>query len=73
MPIVSSSFSSNRYNDFDDYEDFCGLECFPYVSLREHEEPTPVLIEPNKQPQAPSFFNRIFAMVKFQNRFKPQF
>ena len=70
MPIVSGIFS-NRYNDPEDYEEFIGAESFPYVILRESQEPEEWITEPNKQPV--SFFERIVTMMKFQNVIKPQF
>lgn len=67
MPIVSNFFSSNRCDDFDDYEDFCGMENSPFVISYEPEEEEisvqPIPIEPKYKI---SFRGRFAAWIKFR-------
>lgn len=63
MPIINGVFS-NRYDDSDDYEDYCGMESYPYVILRESEE---LPITPSEVPKEKmSFLKRVSAMIKFK-------
>ena len=67
MPMVNGMFS-NRYQEQEDYEFLCGAEAFPYVILRETDEPEPTaeVEESVKLLQEVSFFKRLLSKIKFQ-------
>lgn len=64
MPITNGVFS-NRYQEQEDYEYHCGAEFFPYIILREIEEPEPPIIVEEIE-EKNSFFKNILAMIKFK-------
>ncbi len=63
MPIVNGIYP-NRFDDSDDFEDFCGMEHFPYILLREDvtEEPSNIS-QSQTVPEKPSIFYRIIDYI----------
>lgn len=70
MPITNGVFS-NRYQEQEDYEYFCGAEFFPYIIINETEEveeiqPSEPSVIVNKTEEKGSFIKRVLAMIKFK-------
>lgn len=71
MPIIDRGFS-NRYEEPEDFEEYCGAESYPYVILREPDQEEPVVkaedASSNQIP--PTFWERVLIALKLNKNSK---